>query len=33
MDYCEHGDITQWDHKKKIFTTKWSLKNIAKFFK
>lgn len=33
MDYCEHGDIVNWDHKKQIFIAKWSLKTIAKFFK
>ena len=33
MDYCKHGDLAEWDSKTQIFTTKWSLKQIAKFFK
>jgi hypothetical protein len=33
MDYCQFGDIVDWDHKKQVFTSKWSLKQIAKYFK
>lgn len=33
MDYCKYGDVADWDAKSKVFTTKWSLKHIAKFFR
>jgi hypothetical protein len=33
MDYCKHGDIAIWNHKNQTFMTKWTPKQLAKYYK